>query len=130
MNRSGKAVDYWLKEEQIPQERLLVVLDDIALPLGTIRMRKQGSDGGHNGLRSINECLNSTEYARLRIGIGDHFCKGQQADYVLGAWDNHELKELPFVIERSLEAIRAFVVLGPDRAMNICNVVEKKDHHE
>ena len=125
MNLSGKAVNYWLMEEQIPLERLLVVLDDIALPLGTIRMRKQGSDGGHNGLRSINERLNSTEYARLRIGIGNHFAKGQQADYVLGVWDDDEEKELPFVIDKSMEAIRAFVVLGPDRAMNSCNVTDR-----
>ena len=130
MNLSGKAVSYWLTEEQIPQERLLVVLDDIALPLGTIRMRKQGSDGGHNGLRSINERLESTEYARLRIGIGDHFCKGRQADYVLGEWDDDELKELPFVIDKSMEAIRAFVLLGPDRAMNSCNTTIKKEEHE
>lgn len=123
MNNSGKAINYWLNEEQIPLERLLVILDDIALPFGTLRMRKQGSDGGHNGLKSINEWLNSTEYARLRVGIGDHFCKGHQVDYVLSPWDKEELKEMPFVVDNAIQAIRAFVTLGPDRAMNSCNTM-------
>jgi len=121
MNLSGKAVDYWIKEERIPLERLLIVLDDIALPLGTIRLRKQGSDGGHNGLRSINERLLTTEYARLRVGIGNDFSKGQQADYVLSEWDDEEQKLLPAIINRCIEAINDFVLIGVERAMNRCN---------
>jgi len=127
MNLSGKAVNYWLKEENIPLERLLVVVDDIALPLGTLRIRKQGSDGGHNGLRSIHEHLNTVEYTRLRIGIGNHFRQGQQVDYVLGDWDQDERKELPFIIDKCIEAIRAFVTMGPDRAMNSYNTIVKND---
>ena len=125
MNLSGKAVSYWLKEEHIPLERLLVVVDDIALPLGTIRMRKQGSDGGHNGLRSIQEHLNTTEFTRLRIGIGNNFGQGQQVDYVLGDWKEEERKELPFILDTTIEAIKSFVSIGPDRAMNLCNTDKK-----
>ena len=127
MNLSGKAVRYWLREERIPLERLLVVVDDIALPMGTLRMRKQGRDGGHNGLKSINETLGTMEYTRLRVGIGNHFGNGQQIDYVLGAWDAEELAVLPAVIDRSIEAIRAFVTVGPDRAMNSCNTIIKSN---
>ncbi|MCL2502514.1 MAG: aminoacyl-tRNA hydrolase, partial [Bacteroidales bacterium] len=104
-----------------PLERLLVVLDDLALPLGTIRMRKQGSDGGHNGLRSINLVLDTHAYTRLRVGIGSNFRRGRQVDYVLGPWDDDELKELPFVIDKCRGAIEVFVTQGPDRAMNTYN---------
>ena len=121
MNLSGKAVNYWLQAEKIKQENLLVVLDDLALPFGSIRLRKQGSDGGHNGLKNINEFLGNNAYARLRIGIGDAFSKGRQVDYVLGQWKEAEEKELPFVEDKAIEAIKAFVTLGPDRAMNIAN---------
>lgn len=135
MNLSGKAVHYWLREEHIPLEHLLIVVDDIALPFGTVRMRKQGSDGGHNGLWSIQQVLETMEYARLRVGIGDHFGKGQQIDYVMGAWDEDEQKELPFVFDKTIEAIRLFVLQGVERAMNKSNttthrndvVVEKSD---
>jgi len=130
MNLSGKAINYWLREERIDRERLLVVLDDIALPFGTIRMRKQGSDGGHNGLRSINQWLESTEYTRLRIGIGDHFGQGQQIDYVLGVWDDQEIKELPFTINKSTEAVKAFILWGPDKAMTSFNVTIKNKEYE
>lgn len=125
MNLSGKAVNYWLQDEKIKQENLLVVLDDLALPFGTLRMRKQGSNGGHNGLKNIDECLGSNAYARLRLGIGDAFAKGHQVDYVLGRWKESETKELPFIEDRAIEAIKAFVCLGPDRAMNIANTVQK-----
>jgi len=127
MNRSGKAINYWLQEEQIPVERLLVVLDDLALPLGTLRMRKQGSDGGHNGLFSIQEHLHTQEYTRLRVGIGSNFGKGHQVDYVLGPWDDDEQRALPAVTDRCIEAIKTFVLLGPDRAMNSCNTVVRID---
>lgn len=125
MNLSGKAVNYWLQAEKIKQENLLVILDDLALPFGAQRMRKQGSDGGHNGLKSITECLGNTSYARLRIGIGDAFSKGRQVDYVLGKWKAEEEKELPFITDKAIEAVKAFVTLGPDRAMNVANANPK-----
>ena len=125
MNLSGKAVSFWMREERIPLERVLIVLDDIALPLGTLRLRKQGSDGGHNGLRHITETLSTQEYTRLRIGIGNDFSQGRQVDYVLGAWDDGELKELPFVLDRAVEAVKAFVSIGVDRAMNQYNTIVK-----
>lgn len=121
MNLSGKAVNYWLQDKKIQEENLLVVLDDLALPFGTLRMRKQGSDGGHNGLKSISTSIGNTAYARLRVGIGDAFSKGHQVDYVLGTWKSEEEKELPFILDRAVEAIKAFVIMGPDRAMNVCN---------
>lgn len=126
MNLSGKAVNYWIKEKKIEQERLLVISDDLALPLGTIRLRKQGSDGGHNGLKNIIECLGNSNFARLRVGIGDAFARGHQVDYVLGTFSTDEKKELPFLLERAAEAVKAFVTMGPDRAMNIVNAAAKK----
>ena len=126
MNLSGKAVSFWMREERISLERVLIVLDDLALPLGTLRLRKQGSDGGHNGLRHINETLGTQEYARLRLGIGSDFGRGQQVDYVLGAWDDDELKELPFVLDKAGEAVKAFVSIGIDRAMNQYNTIVKQ----
>ena len=115
------SVNYWLQAEKIKQENLLVVLDDLALPFGSQRMRKQGSSGGHNGLKNIDECLGNNSYARLRIGISDNFAKGHQVDYVLGKWTSEEEKELPFIEDKAIEAIKAFVTLGPDRAMNVAN---------
>lgn len=121
MNLSGKAVNYWIKETKTGKENLLVVSDDIALPLGTLRMRKQGSEGGHNGLKSITESTGGDNYARLRVGIGDHFSKGNQVNYVLGTFNRQEQEELPSIIERAVRAIEDFITIGPDRAMNICN---------
>jgi peptidyl-tRNA hydrolase, PTH1 family len=92
MNLSGNAVDYWLKKENIPVENMLVIVDDLALPLGSIRLRSKGSDGGHNGLAHISTVLGTNEYARVRIGIGNSFNKGAQIDYVLGKWDDDEEK--------------------------------------
>jgi len=92
MNLSGKAVRYWLTKEKIPLENMLVITDDLALPFGTIRMRAKGSDGGHNGLKSIQELIETTKYARLRFGIGDTFNKGSQVNYVLGKWGEEESK--------------------------------------
>jgi len=94
MNLSGKAVRYWLTKEKIPLENMLVITDDLALPFGTIRMRAKGSDGGHNGLKSIQELIETTKYARLRFGIGDTFNKGSQVNYVLGKWGEEESKTL------------------------------------
>jgi peptidyl-tRNA hydrolase, PTH1 family len=121
MNLSGKAISYWLQAESIPIENLLVITDDIALPVGTIRIRLKGSDGGHNGLKSIQELLNTTDYARLRFGVGSNFSKGRQAEYVLSPWDK---EEEPLVKEKILfatDAIRTFIEAGPVLAMNIFN---------
>ena len=121
MNLSGKAVNYWLQAEKIPVENMLVIVDDLALPLGTLRMRKQGSDGGHNGLKDIAATLGHTNYARLRVGIGDNFGNGGQIDYVLGRWSERERKELPFICDKAADAIRSFGTIGVERTMNICN---------
>ena len=103
MNLSGKAVSYWLRERKIGREDLLVISDDLALPFGTIRMRKQGSEGGHNGLKSITESLGGNNYARLRVGIGDNFSRGGQIDYVLGTFGEEEKAELQTTAERIRE---------------------------
>lgn len=121
MNLSGKAVNYWLQAEKIPQEKLFVITDDIALPFGTIRIRAKGSDGGHNGLASIVESLNTPVFARLRFGIGNEFNKGGQVDHVLGKWNNDEKKLLPERIEKSVEAVKSFISIGLARTMNAYN---------
>ena len=121
MNLSGKAVAYWLKSERIPPENLLVVVDDVALPLGAIRIRMKGSDGGHNGLKSITESLGSADYARLRFGIGNDYPKGFQVDYVLGEWSKEERKVLNERIDVAVEAVRAFGTVGIERTMNAYN---------
>jgi PTH1 family peptidyl-tRNA hydrolase len=92
MNLSGKAVNYWLQTEKIPLENLLVITDDIALPFGKLRMKGKGSNGGHNGLKDIQNVLNTVEYARLRFGVGDEFKPGRQVDYVLGEWSEIEIE--------------------------------------
>ncbi len=121
VNLSGKAVNYWLQKEKLSLENLLVITDDLALNFGTIRIRAKGSDGGHNGLRNINELIGSNKYARLRFGIGDEFHHGQQVDYVLGKWSPEEKKILSERIETSMEAIKAFGTVGIQRAMNLFN---------
>jgi peptidyl-tRNA hydrolase, PTH1 family len=127
VNLSGRAVNYWLQKESIPLSNLLVICDDLALPLGTIRLRAKGSDGGHNGLRNIIDVLGNTEFARLRFGIGDNFHKGQQVDYVLGRWSPEEEKQLPPLINTSIEVIQNFGILGVERSMNICNTKKTMD---
>lgn len=121
MNLSGKAVRYWLQKENIPQENLLVILDDLNLPLGKLRLRAKGSDGGHNGLKHIDQTLGRQDYARLRVGIGDDFHRGQQVNYVLGRWTAEELKKLPSLLERCIEGIKQFSTIGAARAMNQIN---------
>ena len=121
MNLSGEAVRYWLQTEKVPLENLLVVVDDIALPLGTLRMKKQGAAGGHNGLRSIESLLGNTNYCRLRIGVGNDFSRGHQIEYVLGAFTPEEHALLDTRIEKACEAVKCFATLGPDRAMNLYN---------
>jgi PTH1 family peptidyl-tRNA hydrolase len=121
MNLSGNAVRYWMKQENIPVENLLVVVDDVALDLGTIRLRTRGSDGGHNGLKHIDATLGHNGYARLRFGIGHDFPQGFQVDYVLGEWTSAEKKILPERIDVAVEAIKAFGTIGIERAMNQFN---------
>ncbi len=121
MNLSGRAVNYWLQKEKIPIENLLVLVDDIALPFGTVRMRAKGGDGGHNGLRNINEVLGRNDYARVRFGIGDSFHSGFQVDYVLSNWDKQEEKELPESIDTCIKMIQSFGTVGVSRTMNFFN---------
>ncbi|MDR0668166.1 MAG: aminoacyl-tRNA hydrolase [Prevotellaceae bacterium] len=121
VNLSGKAVNYWLRAERFAMEDLLVVVDDLALPFGALRMRRQGSDGGHNGLKNINEIIGHGNYARLRVGIGNSFLQGQQVDYVLSEWNDEEQKMLPGVLDRAIDAIKAFGLTGVERAMNAFN---------
>jgi PTH1 family peptidyl-tRNA hydrolase len=124
MNLSGKAVNYWMQAERIPIDNVLVVTDDIALPPGTIRLRLKGSDGGHNGLKSINETLNTTNFARLRFGVGNDFHKGGQADYVLGHWPEDQKELINSKIETAAEAVKTFIAIGPVFAMNKFNTKE------
>ena len=122
MNLSGKAVRYWLQKTRIPQENLLVVVDDFAIPFGTLRMRKRGSAGGHNGLKSIDYELVSDDYARLRVGTGNGgFAEGHQVDFVLGELLLEEKRMLPLVLERAVEAIKCYGTEGIDRAMTRFN---------
>lgn len=121
MNLSGKAVHYWLQKENIPIENLLVILDDIALPLGTLRLRSKGSDGGHNGLKNINEVLGRNDYARLRFGIGNEYPKGRQVDFVLGKWDKEEEKILDDRMPIVVEMIKSFGTIGVNMTMTQFN---------
>ena len=121
MNLSGRAVNYWLQKEKIPVEKLLVLVDDIALPFGTIRLRAKGGPGGHNGLINISDILGHNNYARLRFGIGDNFHQGFQVDYVLSEWTNDEQKLLPEKIDNCVEMIESFGTIGVERTMNFFN---------
>ena len=121
MNLSGRAVKYWLDYEKIPMENLLVVNDDIALPLGTLRLRKQGADGGHNGLTDIIEKLGTNVFCRLRFGLGDDFPRGRQVDFVLGQWKASEEPIVDQKCDKAVEIIKSFVTQGPDRTMNLFN---------
>ncbi len=121
MNLSGKAVNYWLQHLKIPNENLLILTDDIALPYGKLRMRKKGSDAGHNGLKNIEQTLGTSVYPRLRMGIGDDFHKGQQIDYVLGKFSQEEFDMLPEIMDRAIEMIKGFCTIGIERTMNQFN---------
>ena len=121
MNLSGKAIQYWLTHERISMENLLVVTDDLALPFATIRLKSKGSDGGHNGLKSIQASLLTDQYARLRFGVGSSFAKGKQVDYVLGKWTEEEQKILPERVEKASNAIKSFVLAGINMTMNQFN---------
>ncbi|MFA8434364.1 MAG: aminoacyl-tRNA hydrolase [Marinifilaceae bacterium] len=121
MNLSGKAVNYWLQKEKIPVENMLIIVDDLALPFGTLRLRPKGSDAGHNGLKNINQILGHQKYARLRFGIGDNFHKGQQVDYVLGKWSEEENEKLPPYLDTCLQIVKGFGTIGVQRTMNSYN---------
>ncbi|MDQ3047843.1 MAG: aminoacyl-tRNA hydrolase [Bacteroidota bacterium] len=121
MNLSGKAINYWLQAEKISKENLLVITDDLALPLGSLRMKGKGSDGGHNGLKNIQEVLTSPDYARLRFGVGNEFSKGKQVDYVLGKWSQEDNKLIEPRIQLAADMILGFATIGLQRTMSSFN---------
>ncbi len=121
MNLSGKSVRYWLDKEKIPLENLLVVTDDLNLPFGTLRIKTKGSDGGHNGLKDIQQILQTTQYNRFRFGISDAFGKGNQVDYVLSEWTEEETEQLPERLEVAASIIESFGLAGINRTMNTFN---------
>ena len=121
MNLSGKAVKYWLEKENIEKDNMLVITDDLNLAFGTIRIKTKGTDGGHNGLKNIQLLLNSTEYPRFRFGISDAFKKGQQVNYVLGAWDEEEKENLKERLLLSSEIVKSFALAGLSHTMNTYN---------
>jgi peptidyl-tRNA hydrolase, PTH1 family len=121
VNLSGKAVAYWMQKEKISAENLLVVVDDLALDFGTLRVKSKGSDAGHNGLKSIQTVLGHNQYARLRFGIGDNFIRGHQANYVLSPWDTNEKVKLPERIDKAVEIIKSFGTIGTQQTMNLYN---------
>ncbi len=127
MNLSGKAVRYWMNELKIPLENLLILSDDLNIPFGTLRLRKNGSAGGHNGLTNINELIGTQDYARIRLGIGNEFGRGQQVGYVLGELSKEEQEQMPDICKRTIEGIKAWATIGADRAMNIVNTKPKAE---
>ena len=129
MNLSGNAVNYWLKKQKIPIENLLVIVDDIALPLGNIRMKPKGSDGGHNGLAHISSILSTTEYARIRIGVGNGFRKGSQVNFVLGKWNSEDKKFIDERIKLIIEMIKSFGTIGVELTMTGFNKAGKVPNH-
>ncbi len=121
MNLSGNAVNYWLRKEKIPVENMLVIVDDLALPAGSIRMRPKGSDGGHNGLAHINTILATREYARIRVGIGNNFRRGTQVNFVLGKWNSEEKEFMEGRIAIVIEMIKSFAFAGLELTMTAFN---------
>ena len=121
MNLSGKAVQYWMEKEKIEKENVLIITDDLNLSFGTIRIKPKGSDGGHNGLKSIQQTLNTSEYPRFRFGISDEFKKGKQVDYVLGEWDEEEKVKLTERLEIGIEAVKTFALAGLENTMTTYN---------
>ena len=121
MNLSGKAVNYWMQQLNIPLENVLVIVDDLAIPLGKLRLKLQGSSAGHNGLKSIEATCGGQAYPRLRFGISDNFAKGRQVDYVLARFDKDEQLELPALIDKSVALIQSFVTIGPAQTMTAFN---------
>lgn len=121
MNLSGNAVRYWMDKFNVPIERLLIICDDLNLPFGTLRMRKKGSDGGHNGLKNIQELIGTQNYARIRAGIGNDFNKGGQIDFVIGQFNTDEEDKIPSICEKATEGIKSFITIGPERTMSSFN---------
>jgi PTH1 family peptidyl-tRNA hydrolase len=121
MNLSGKAIAYWLQDLKIPKENLLVVVDELALPFGSLRMRTKGSAAGHNGLKNIEQILGGQDYSRLRMGVGNDFAKGQQVDYVLSNFSQEQFTELPTIMDKAGEMILSFCTIGAERTMNFFN---------
>ncbi len=121
MNLSGKAIAYWMQELKIEKENLLVVMDDIALPFGSLRMRTKGSSAGHNGLKNIEVLLNGQDYSRLRFGVGDTFNKGQQVDYVLSNFTQEQFEALPAIMTKANEMVLSFCTMGAARTMSQFN---------
>lgn len=121
MNLSGKAIAYWLQELKIEKENLLVVVDELALPFGSLRLRTKGSSAGHNGLKNIELLLNGQNFSRLRVGVGNEFNKGQQVDYVLSNFAQTEFDALPPIIEKANQMILSFCTIGAERTMNLFN---------
>lgn len=121
MNLSGLAVRYWLQKEEVPVENLLVCVDDLALPFGTLRLKPKGSHGGHNGLRNIEETIGTQEYSRLRFGLGHGFTRGGQIDFVLHKFDPDEMEAMPQRMERAVAIIKSFCLAGVENTMNEFN---------
>lgn len=121
MNLSGKAIAYWMNDLKIPKENLLVIVDDLALPFGSLRMRTKGSAAGHNGLKNIEFVLGGQDYSRLRFGIGSEFGRGQQVDYVLSNFTQEEFTKLPDVIKKANEMVMSFCMIGPEKTMSLYN---------
>lgn len=121
MNVSGKAVNYWMQQEKISKENTMIIVDDLALDFGTIRIKTKGSDAGHNGLANIAQVLGHSSYNRLRFGIGSEYSRGKQIDYVLGEWERDENADLPERIDKMIEALKSFGSIGVARTMNAYN---------
>ena len=126
MNLSGKAVRYWMNELKIPVENILIISDDLNIPFGTLRLRKNGSAGGHNGLTNITELIGTQEYARIRMGIGNDFGRGQQVGYVLGELSKEEKEQMQELCKRVIDGVKAWATIGADRAMNTVNTKPQK----
>jgi PTH1 family peptidyl-tRNA hydrolase len=126
MNLSGKAVRYWMQELKVPVENLIVISDDLNIPFGTLRLRKNGSAGGHNGLTNINELIGTQDYARIRVGIGNDFGRGQQIGYVLGELSKEETEQMAEISKRVIDGVKAWATIGADRAMNTVNTKPKQ----
>ena len=130
MNLSGKAVRYWMQQLNLPLENLIVISDDLALPFGTVRMRANGSSGGHNGLENITQLLESDKWARIRVGIGNEFARGGQVDYVLGALSKEEMDQVPALAAKIIQGIKDVSTIGIARAMNTINTRQKAQKQE
>lgn len=126
MNLSGNAIRYWLQKLDIPVDRLIVICDDINLPFGTLRMRRSGSDGGHNGLKNIIELTGTQDFARIRMGVGHDFAQGAQVDYVLGKLSEDEMEEMKGLSEKVRAGVQDWIFVGIDRAMNAVNAKNQK----